>query len=145
MVRKEESSLFLVYLCHKLSSVTFEWCLTSAFVQQVSEKVKSSEVECIEGQQVVLFTVEPIPWISLGGTVLFFPFEFMKRSSRSFVIEDGFNSCRCISAVQIVHFAGSHYNKWFIVIILPFAHPGHITIKILIRSVMQAEVFRIFI
>lgn len=74
----------------------------------------------------------------------FFPFEFIKLRSRSFVIKDEFNSCRCISAVQIVHFAESHYNKLFIVIILPFAHPGHTTIRKLIRSIMHAEVFSIF-
>lgn len=28
----------------------FEWCLTSAFVQRVLEKMKSSEEECIESE-----------------------------------------------------------------------------------------------
>lgn len=74
----------------------------------------------------------------------FFPFEFIKLNSRSFVIKDEFNSRRCVSAVQVVSFAESHYNKLFIAIILAFAHPGHTTIKNLIRSILHAEVFRIF-
>lgn len=36
-------------------------CLTSAFVQRILEKVKSSEGGVCKDQWVVLFTVEPIP------------------------------------------------------------------------------------